>query len=124
MVDGVVILAYGFVLGVPLAASRMKAPQAPKHLVTTHLSAIIQGAAHLGLAFAVGFTDLGSGWAVAAAWLIVAGSGFEIAGGTINWLSGTGAERYSGPQQIRAEHKCRCVRRVCPLRCLLGLLDA
>jgi hypothetical protein len=27
---------------------------------------------------------------VAAAWLIVAGSGFEIAGDTINWLSGTG----------------------------------
>ena len=83
-------MAYGFVLGVPLAAFRMKTPQAPKHLVTTHLSAIIQGAVHLGLAFAVGFADLASGWAVAAAWLIVAGSGFEIVGGTINWLSGTG----------------------------------
>ncbi len=47
VVYGVVILAYGFVLGVPLAASRMKAPQASKHLVTTHLSAIIQGAVHL-----------------------------------------------------------------------------
>ncbi len=82
-------MAYGFVLGVPLAASRMKTPQASKHLVTTHLSAIIQGAVHLGLAFAVGFADLATGWAVAAAWLIVAGSGFEIGGGTINWLSGT-----------------------------------
>jgi len=90
VVYGVVILAYGFVLGVPLAASRTKAAQAPKHLVTTHLSAIIQGAVHLGLAFAVGFTDLSTGWAVAAAWLIVAGSALEIVGGTINWLSGTG----------------------------------
>lgn len=89
-VYGVVILTYGFVLGIPLAGSRMKAPQAPKHLVATHLSAIIQGAVHLGLAFAVGFADLGTGWVVAAAWLIVAGSGFEIVGGTINWLSGTG----------------------------------
>ena len=90
VVYGVVMLAYGFVLGVPLAASRMKAPQAPKHLVTTHLSAIIQGAVHLGLGFAIGFAALGTGWAVAAAWLIVAGSAFEVLGGTINWLSGTG----------------------------------
>ena len=90
MVYGVVALAYGFVLGVPLAASRMKAPQAPKYLVTTHLSAIIQGAVHLGLAYAVGFADLGTGWTVAAAWLIVAGSGLELVGGTINWLSETG----------------------------------
>ena len=44
----------------------------------------------VGLAFAVGFADLATGWAVAAAWLLVAGSGFEIVGGTINWLSGTG----------------------------------
>jgi hypothetical protein len=90
VVYGVVILAYGFMLGVALATYRMKAPRAPQHLVTTHLSAIIQGAVHLGLAFAIGFADLGTGWAVAAAWLLVAGSSFEIVGGTINWLSGTG----------------------------------
>jgi len=90
VVYGVVILAYGFVLGVPPAASRMKAPQASKHLVTTHLSAIIQGAVHFGLVVAIGFADLGTGWAVAAAWLVVAGSAFEVLGGTINWLSGTG----------------------------------
>lgn len=90
VVYGVVVLAYGFLLGVPLAASRMKALQAPKHLVTTHLSPIIQGAVHLGLASAVGLADLATGWAVAAAWLIVVGSGFELVGGTINWLSGTG----------------------------------
>lgn len=90
VVYGVVVLAYGFVLGVPLAASRMKAAQAPKHLVTTHLSAIIQGAVHLGLAYALGFAELSVGFALAAAWLIVAGSGLELVGGTINWLSGTG----------------------------------
>ncbi len=89
MVYGVVVLVYGFVLGIPLAGSRLKTPQASRHLVNTHLSAIIQGAVHLGLAFAVGIADLGTGWAVAAAWLIVAGSSFEIVGGTINWLSGT-----------------------------------
>ena len=87
---GVAVLAYGFVLGVPLAAARMKAPQAPRHLVTTHLSAIIQGAVHLGLAFIAGIVNLEAGWAIAAAWLIVVASVFEIVGGTVNWLSGAG----------------------------------
>jgi len=90
LVYGVVILTYGFVLGIPLAAARMKAPQASRHLVTTHLSAIIQGAAHLGLAVAVGAADLGEGWATAAASLVVAGSALEVAGGTVNWLTRTG----------------------------------
>ena len=45
-----------------MGVSRVKAPQAPKHLVTTHLSAIIQGAVHLGLAFAVGFATWAGVW--------------------------------------------------------------
>lgn len=99
MVYGVTALAYGFVLGVPLAAARMKAPHAPRHLVTTHLSALIQGAIHLGLGFGVGMVSLGAGWTIAAAWLIVAASVLELVGGTVNWLSGTGdqfAERSLG----------------------------
>ena len=72
LVYGVVALTYGFVLGIPLAASRMKAPHASRHLVTTHLAAIIQGAVHLGLVVAIGFADVSTGLAVAAAWLIVA----------------------------------------------------
>lgn len=90
LVYGVVILTYGLVLGIPLAAARMKAPQASRHLVTTHLSAIIQGAVHLGLAFAIGAADLSGGWATAAASLVVAGSALEVAGGTVNWLTNTG----------------------------------
>lgn len=89
-VYGVAVLAYGFVLGVPLAGARMKAPQAPRHLVTTHVSAIIQGGVHFGLAFIAGVFVLEAGWANAAAWLIVTASALEIVGGTINWLSGTG----------------------------------
>lgn len=86
---GVAALAYGFLLGVPMASARLRA-QAPRHLVTTHLSAIIQGAVHLGLAFAVGFITMSPGWVIASAWLIVAASALELAGGTINWISGTG----------------------------------
>ena len=42
-VYGVVIIAYGLVFDVPLAAARSKAPHVSRHLVTTHLSAIMQG---------------------------------------------------------------------------------
>ena len=99
LIYGVFILTYGFALGIPLAAARMKAPQASRHLVTTHLSAIIQGPIHFGLAFAAGVADLSAGWATAAASLVVAGSAFEVAGGTVNWLANTGdqfAERSFG----------------------------
>ncbi len=90
LVYGVAVLAYGFILGIPMAMARMKAPQAPRHLVTTHLSAIMQGPVHLGLAYAVGFIDMGSTWVLTAAWLIVGASILEITGGTVNWLSGAG----------------------------------
>ena len=90
LVYGVIILGYGFVLGVPLAAARIGTPQASRHLVNTHLSAIMQGAAALGLAFAIGTADLGSALATTAAWLVVIGSALEAAGGTFNWLQGTG----------------------------------
>jgi len=50
VVYGVVIIAYGLVLGVPLAAARSKAPHVSRHLVTTHLSAIMQGPVFAGAA--------------------------------------------------------------------------
>lgn len=87
---GVVAMLYGAVLGVPLAGSRMKAPAASRYLVAAHLSGLIQGAMHLGLAFALAAVSFGSGWATAAAVLVVAGSAFELTGGTINWVQGTG----------------------------------
>ena len=90
MVYGLIILLYGFVLGIPLAGIRMRQPQASRHLVTTHLSGIIQGGVHLGLAFAVGEAALTPWLATTAAVLIVTGSAFEATGGTINWLQDTG----------------------------------
>lgn len=89
VVYGVAVLAYGFVLGIPLAAARMKAPAAQKHLVNAHLSAIIQGGVHLGLAYSLGFAELSAGWSVGAAWLLVVGSGLSMIGDTVNWLSKT-----------------------------------
>lgn len=96
---GVLILTYGFLLGVALAAQRMRSESAQRHLGATHLSTLIQGAVHLGLAFAAGFVELQSGWVIAGAWLLVAASALETIGGTVNWLTGTGdqfAERSLG----------------------------
>lgn len=86
---GVVVLAYGFLLGIPLAAARTNAPAASRHLVTAHLSGLMQGPIHLGLAFAIGAVAFDSGLAVAAAILVIAGSAAETAGGTLNWLQKT-----------------------------------
>jgi hypothetical protein len=83
---GVIVLTYGFLLGVPLAASRMKAPAASRHLVTTHLSGLMQGPIHFGLAFALGAVSFDSDLATTAAALVVGGSLAEITGGTLNWL--------------------------------------
>ncbi len=96
---GMVILVYGFVLGIPLAVARSGAPQASRHLVTTHLSALMQGPVVLGLAFAIGTVSFDSGLSVIAAGLVIAGLLAESLGGTINWLQGTGdqfAERGLG----------------------------
>ncbi len=87
---GVIVLAYGFLLGVPLAAARTKAPAAPRHLVTAHLSGLMQGPIHLSLAFAIGAVSFDSGLATVAVCLVIAGSLAETLGGTVNWLQGTG----------------------------------
>ena len=86
---GVLVLTYGFLLGVPLAAARMKTPAASRHLVTAHLSGLMQGPIHFGLAFALGAVSFDSSLATVAAGLVVAGSLAEITGGTLNWLQST-----------------------------------
>lgn len=83
---GTGVLAYGLLLGVALAAARSKSPSAPRALVTSHLAALMQGPVHLGLAAAIGLTGFDSGAATVGAALLVAGSGLETAGGTVNWV--------------------------------------
>ena len=96
---GVAIIGYGLLLGVPLAQARNGSPQAPRHLVTTHLSALMQGPVALGFAFAVTVTSFDSTLATAAAVALLVGLGLEAIGGTLNWLRHTGdqfAERSPG----------------------------
>lgn len=87
---GVLSLAYGFVLGLPLSAVRLRAPHASRHLVTAHLAAIIQGALYLGLTAAAAFSTLPPWVEVVAALLLVGGSVLFVAGATVNWLQQVG----------------------------------
>lgn len=94
-----VSLGFGFALGIPISRIRDQAPEAPRHLITAHLAAIIQGAVHLGLTVAIGFSEL-TAWAeTTGALLLVTGSACFVAGATANWLQGVGdhfAERSLG----------------------------
>lgn len=83
---GVISLSVGFVLGIPLSQVRMRAARAPHHLVTAHLSAIIQGAVHLSLSIAVGFASASPWLETTAALLLVGGSALFVAGACANWL--------------------------------------
>lgn len=86
VVYGVLSLNYGFVLGIPLSRVRTTAPSAPRHLVTAHLSAIIQGAVHLGLSVALTLSALAAWLETTAAILLASGSALFVAGATANWL--------------------------------------
>lgn len=90
VVYGTLSLGFGFLLGIPISRIRMGAPTAPRHLLTAHLSAIIQGAVHLALAVAVVFSTLTAWLETTAAALLVAGSALFVSGATANWLQGIG----------------------------------
>ena len=94
VVYGTLSLGYGFALGIPISQARMRSPEAPRHLVIAHLSAIIQGAVHL------------TPWLeTAGALLLVTGSALFVAGLTANWLQGVGdhfAERSLGWKLLSA----------------------
>ena len=85
IVGGSFSLFYGFLLGFPLTAARMKAPAASRHLVTAHLSAIIQGATLLALSGVMGFSDLPDAIETIAAALLVGGAVLFVAGAVANW---------------------------------------
>lgn len=90
VVYGILIIGYGFVLGIPIARARSAAPEASRHLVNRHVASIMQGPIHLGLAYAFAASGFDSWMATTAAVLVVAGSAAETLGGTANWLAGTG----------------------------------
>ncbi len=90
VVYGTLSLGYGFILGIPISQARMRSPEAPRHLVIAHLSAIIQGAVHLGLSIALGLSQLTPWLETAGALLLASGSALFVAGATANWLQEIG----------------------------------
>ena len=85
---GVIILGVAFVLGAVLGGLRMKVP-AVRTLAMAHVETLIQAALHLGLAFAISAVGFRSTAATAGAALLVAGSGLQAFGATMNWATGT-----------------------------------
>ena len=83
---GTLSIVYGMTLGLPLSGIRMSQPTGPRHLITAHLSALMQGAMHLGLSVAVGFATFTPWVLTAAAVALVSGSALFVAGATANWV--------------------------------------
>ena len=81
VVYGTLSIGYGFALGIPISQVRMRSPEASRHLVIAHLSAIIQGAVHLGLSVALGLSQL-------TAWLETASALLLITGSALSWPEG------------------------------------
>lgn len=90
VVYGTVSLTVGFLLGIPLSQVRMRQPEAPRHLVTAHLAAVIQGAVHLSLSIAIGFASMPAWLETTAAILLVTGSALFVAGAVANWRQDIG----------------------------------
>ncbi len=99
VVYGTLSIAVGMGLGLPLSSIRMSQPAGPRHLVTAHLAALMQGAMHLGLSVAVGFATFTAWVLTASAVLLVCGSALFVSGVLANWLMKVGdhfAERSPG----------------------------
>jgi hypothetical protein len=87
---GMVILTYGFLLGIPMALAREKSSRAPRYLVAVHLAALIQGGMLLALTIAFDFSTLSSWIETVAAALFVGGVLLFDLGLTLNWLQSIG----------------------------------
>ncbi|MDX1641825.1 MAG: hypothetical protein R3220_09000 [Balneolaceae bacterium] len=86
IIGGMLILTYGFLLGIPMAMAREKTPRAPRYLVAAHLAALIQGGMLLALTIAIDFSKLPSWIETVIASLFVGGVTLFDVGLTLNWL--------------------------------------
>jgi len=88
VVAGMIVLFFGFLLGIPMAMARSKAPRAPRYLFAAHLAAIIQGGILLALTAAIGFSSLSAGLETVAASILVGGVALFDTGLVIDWRNG------------------------------------
>lgn len=88
VIGGMSVLSLGFLLGIPMARARSKAPRAPRYLFAAHLASIVQGALLLALTIAVEFSELAAGVEVAASSSLVGGIALFDLGLVLNWVQG------------------------------------
>ncbi len=88
VVGGMIVLSFGFLLGIPMSIARGRAPRAPRYLFAAHLAAIIQGGLLLAMTVAIGFSTLSPGIETVAAVLLLGGIVLFDLGLVINWLQG------------------------------------
>ncbi len=88
IIGGMLILTYGFLLGIPMAIAREKASRAPRYLMAAHLASLIQGGMLLALTIAFDFSTLTSWIDTIAASFFVGGVTLFDLGLTLNWLQG------------------------------------
>lgn len=90
LVYGTLSIVVGMSLGLPLSRIRMSHPAAPRHLLTAHLSSLMQGVMHLGLSVAVGFATFTPWVLTTSAVVLACGSVLFVAGASANWLMNVG----------------------------------
>ena len=86
IVAGLILLMYGFLLGIPMALAREKASRAPRYLIAAHLAALIQGGMLLALTIAIDFSALSSWIETVIATIFACGVALFDLGLTLNWL--------------------------------------
>lgn len=85
MAGGVSILMFGFLLGLPVSSIRAHAPTTPRHLMTAHLTAIMEGTMLLALTQAAMFSTLDATIETVGAVLLVTGCVLDAVGPVANW---------------------------------------
>ena len=90
VLGGLANVVLSFALGWLLSLKRMNGPMEPhKWLLIAHEVSLQEGMLLLGLAYALSFAQLPESWAIAAAWMLVAGAFFQDFSGILNWLTRT-----------------------------------
>lgn len=98
IVGGVLNIAYGLLIGIPVAIIRLNSPTYSKYLRVVHIGALMWGPILISLSLALVLSTLDESIELVAAWLIVIASILLNAKDTINWLMGTNDEFAEKPR--------------------------
>lgn len=98
ILGGVLNIAYGLLMGIPVAIIRLNSPTYSKYLRVVHIGALMWGPILISLSLALVLSPLDDSIELVAAWLMVIASVLLDAKDTINWLAGTNDEFAEKPR--------------------------